>query len=81
VKKTILGLGTLLSGSILFLAVFFAASNGIEATMRMGWNPEIGIFWSAMANFNLIPIFVIAIIMMLTGFAIMIAECYAKPKK
>jgi len=78
-KKIIFGGFTMLTGAILLLAVFTAIGGGIDTVIRTsGWNPTIGMFWSAMGHLNLTPMFVIAIILMLTGFFIMLADVFAK---
>jgi len=79
-KKTILGASILLSGAIIFLAVFIAASSGLEALTRIhGWDWQVGMFWSTVSQFRLTLTLVIAIIMMLTGIVIMIWDNNKKP--
>jgi len=77
-KKIIFGGFTMLTGAIMLLAVFTATAVGIDATRGLGWNSNIGMFWSAMSHLNLAPIFIIAIILMLTGFLTMFADVFAK---
>jgi len=68
-KKVISGAATLITGSLIFLSTFVAASN---MQILDGWNLEYGQFWKGMVEAKLIPVLVISIFVMLTGIAILV---------
>jgi len=70
-KRLIAGASVLLSGAILALAAIVAAAVGID--IRFEWRTSLGRFWSSMVDLNLMPVFVIAVIMMLAGIVLMIS--------
>ena len=69
-KKVIIGASILLTGAILFLSVF-CATGSIGLPDGFGWD-QYGRFWNAMAYAKLVPVFVISIVVMLAGIAIMV---------
>jgi len=75
-KKTILGASILLSGAILALAAIVASAVGMSDLNS--WRTNMGRFWSAMIDFNLMSMFVIACIMILAGIVVMILDSIKK---
>jgi hypothetical protein len=69
-KKIITGASVLLTGAILFLAVF-CATGSIGMPDGFGWD-QSGRFWNAMSYAKLIPFFVISIMVMIAGTIILI---------
>ena len=69
-KKIITGASVLLTGAILFLSVF-SATGSIGIPKGYGWD-ESGRFWNAMSDAKLVPVYVISILVMITGFGILI---------
>ena len=64
-KKIITGASLLLTGAILFLSVFVAASNlGLTGG---GWFGPLGVFWQAVFDNGLLLVLIISIVFMLTG--------------
>jgi len=76
-KKVISGAATLITGSIIFLSTFVAASN---MQILDGWNLEYGQFWKGMIEAKLIPVLVISIIVMCVGLTVMIWGYKNKPE-
>jgi hypothetical protein len=67
----------LLAGALIFLAVFMAGSN--MAALYNSWNAQSGRFWSAVSEAGLYPLYVIAIIAMLAGVALLVLGNREKP--
>ena len=67
-KKVITGAAVLLTGAMLFLSTFVAASG---MGLIGGWS-ESGRFWAAMSENKLISVVVISIIVMIAGITIMV---------
>jgi len=76
-KKVITGASLILTGAILFLSTFVAASN---MQILDGWNLEYGQFWKGMIEAKLIPVLVISILVMCVGLAVMIWGNKNKPE-
>jgi len=76
-KKVITGATLSLTGAILFLSVFVAASN---MQILDGWNLEYGQFWKGMIEAKLIPVLVLSIIVMCVGLAVMLLGNKNKPE-
>jgi len=68
-KKVITGATLMITGAILFLSTFVAASN---MEILDGWNLEHGQFWKGMIEAKLIPVLVVSIVVMCVGLAVMI---------
>ena len=75
--KVITGASLILTGAILFLSTFVAASN---MQILDGWNLAYGQFWKGMVEAKLIPVLVISIIVMCVGLAVMIRGNKNKPE-
>ena len=59
----------MLTGALLFLSVFIAASN--VATVLYSWYTASGRFWSAVSDTNLHPVLAISVIMMVAGLSVL----------
>ena len=75
-KKVIAGSSILISGAILFLAVFVAAGNAV--TVLQAWSIDRGRFWSAVSDTILYPVLVISVIMMIAGLCFMFHGLFSK---
>jgi len=69
-KKTILGASILLSGTIIFLAIFLVGGLSIgyiSTHPRFFMFAHFGHFWATLILYNLIPILIISVIMIIVG--------------
>ena len=75
-KRVMIGGFLSLIGSIWTLAVMFAASNNLAS----GWTTPPGRFLTTVSEMGLMPIFVIAILIVVFGFLILAIEFFKKEK-
>lgn len=75
-KKALIGGFMSLVGSIWSLAIVFIAGNNLVTS----WNTELGRFWSTIIEMNLMPLFVLFVVMTALGMIIMAVEFFRKEK-
>jgi hypothetical protein len=73
-KKIITGASVLLTGALMFLSVFVAASN---LGLIGGWDNH-GRFLQAVSDSKLYPVLIISVVVMVAGIAILIWGNYKK---
>lgn len=78
-KKVIAGVGSLVAGSILFLASYIAA--GMFAPSIGEWDTNAGRFWQAVAELGLIPTLVFSVLFMGIGIALIAMGMREEPPK
>ena len=75
-KKALIGGFLSLVGSIWSLAIVFIAGNNLVTS----WDTELGRFWSTIIEMNLMPLFILFVVMTVLGMVIMAFEFFRKEK-
>ncbi|MBQ3156162.1 MAG: hypothetical protein IJB81_04440 [Clostridia bacterium] len=75
-KKALIGGFLSLVGSIWSLAIVFIAGNNLVTS----WNTELGRFWSTIIEMNLMPLFILFVVMTALGLVILAFEFFRKEK-
>ena len=75
-KKALIGGFLSLVGSIWSLAIVFIARNNLVTS----WSTELGRFWSTIIEMNLMPLFVLFVVMTALGLVILAVEFFHKEK-
>ncbi len=75
-KRALIGGFLSLVGSIWSLAIVFIAGNNLVTS----WNTELGRFWSTIIEMNLMPLFVLFVVMTALGLVILAVEFFRKEK-
>lgn len=64
-KKVIAGIGFEITGILMFLFPLLIASIGMENTTE--WDTRLGRYWQTVSNFGLFPIFIMGVVLLITG--------------
>lgn len=75
-KRALIGGFLSLVGSIWSLAIVFIAGNNLVTS----WNTELGRFWSTIIEMNLMPLFILFVVMTALGLVILAIEFFRKEK-
>lgn len=75
-KKVIAGIGFEITGILMFLFPLLIASIGMENTTE--WDTRLGRYWQTVSNFGLFPIFIMGVVLLITGMIFSLWGAFSK---